>query len=335
MPQGIRADGLRYARGRRGRCRASSRASSEPASSAAGSPRLSRRASPENRTRDRSGSPSESSTSDACPLGAPSAVDWWSGTNSVPVSCQKPALSAVTSPATVSLIFSKNVCDSTLDATWRDICVSEFKPAVLRVAHLLDEASVAQGEGGQQPDLLEPFQLVGDEWAVASPAQDQHRADGVADGQWHDRRVMHHQEGCRELGAGGARLAEAPTEHDRPGRHGLIEERLPVQPGQRVLVSDEVGRSAALIARLDPKDILVEARQRAAIDVDVLGGKTHQAFHDLVGVAARHQVDLDRPGKIGRLGRAWTQVRAERARCQSRQALAAEECHARQGVAGT
>ena len=76
----------------------------------------------------------------------------------------------------------------------RHLC-QRVESASLRTSDLVDETGVAQCENGEQTNLLETFQLVGDEWAVASPAQDQHRADGVADGQWHDRRVMHHQEG--------------------------------------------------------------------------------------------------------------------------------------------
>ena len=113
-------------------------------------------------------------------------------------------------------------------------------------------------------------------------------------------------------------FGEAAPEHDRAGGHRLIQQRLPAQPGQGVLVSDEVGRPAALVAGLDSEHVLVEARQRAPVDVDVLGRETHESSHDLMQVTARDHIRLDRPGEIGRLRRVPIEVRAGRARFQSR-----------------
>ena len=251
-----------------------------------------------------------------------------------PVSCQKPARSAPTRRATVSLIFSKKVAGSRLEATCRDICVSESSPRRCALRTCVDKTRVAQCEDGEQADLLEPIELVRDKRTVASPAQDQHCPDGLA-----QRTAARSRCGASpakrgvSVGVRGAAFAEAAAQHDRARGHRLIQQRLPRQPGQRIFVSDEVGWPAALIARLDAEHVLVEARQRAAIDVDVFGGEADEAFHDLVRVAEGDDVRFDRPGEIGRRRWAGIDVRGGRARCQSRQAPEAEGCHGRQEVA--
>ena len=98
---------------------------------------------------------------------------------------------------------------------------------------------------------------------------------------------------------------------------------------------DEVGRAAALIAGLDPKDMLVKARQRAAIDIDVLGREAHEALHDLVRVTAGHEVDLDRPGEIDGSGERGLRSESDVLDVNPGELRRAEGCRARRGVAGT
>ena len=166
-------------------------------------------------------------------------------------------------------------------------------PASLRASDLVHKTRVAQCEDGEQADLLEPIELVRDKRPVTSPAQDQHCPDGLAHGQRHDRGMAHRLQSGRDVGVRGAAFGEAAAQHDRARGHRLIQQRLPRQPGQRIFVSDEVGWPAALIARLDAEHVLVEARQGAPVDVDVFGGETDEASHDLVRVAEGDDVRFD------------------------------------------
>ncbi len=65
------------------------------------------------------------------------------------------------------------------------------EPAPLCAPHLLDQAGVAQREDGEQPHLLEAVELARDKRTLATPAQDQHRSDGFAERERHDRGVVH------------------------------------------------------------------------------------------------------------------------------------------------
>jgi hypothetical protein len=181
------------------------------------------------------------------------------------------------------------------------------------------------------PTCCRPSSSRGTKGPVAAPAQDQDRANGVSDGEGNDRGVAYREQRRGEVGFGIRALAEAAAEHDRSGGHRLVEERLPGQPGHRILATDEVGRAARLVAGLDPEHVLIEARQRAAVHLDDLGGKTHESPHDLVRVAAGDEI-LDRPGRLGLLRHLRAQVRDERARCQSQRAPGAGGCHAHRGV---
>ena len=110
--------------------------------------------------------------------------------------------------------------------------MSESSPATLRALHLLDEAGVAQREDCEQPDVLQAFELVGNEWPVAAPAQNQHRADGLAERERNDRCVLYRKQCRREIRSGGAAIAKAAAEHDRPCGNSALEEGLPRQPCQ-------------------------------------------------------------------------------------------------------
>ena len=203
---------------------------------------------------------------------------------------------------------SKNDARSRLEAICLDICVSEFEPAPLCAPHLLDQAGVAQREDGEQPHLLEAVELTRDKRTLATPAQDQHRSDGFAERERHDRGVVHGEQQLSEFRVGVSAFAEAAAVHDRAGGDSLIQQRLPRQPAQWVLMADEVRGATALVAGLHPKYVLVEAGQRAAIDVGVLGRKADEAFHDLVRVPAGYQVRLDQPWDSGRFKQARIQV---------------------------
>src|SRR4029077_8261081 len=156
----------------------------------------------------------------------------------------------------------------------RDLCQGG-ESAWLCATHLLDQASVAEREDCEQPDLLEAVELVRNKRTVASSAQDQHRADGFPDGERHDRRMVNREQRRRELRVVVSAFAKAAPIHDSSGGYGLIQQRLPGQPAQWVLVPDEVRGPTALVARLHPQHVLVEARPRAPIDLDVLGRKTN------------------------------------------------------------
>jgi hypothetical protein len=117
---------------------------------------------------------------------------------------------------------------------------------------------------------------------------------GVAEGQRHDPGVLDLEERRRDAWLDAEAAPEGAPDDDRPARDGRVEKRLTRKPAQRVLVSDEIGGPADLVARLDPKDVLVDTRQRAPIRLGSPGRECHQAPHDLVRVALREEIGLDR-----------------------------------------
>jgi hypothetical protein len=84
---------------------------------------------------------------------------------------------------------------------------------------------------------------------------------------------------------------------------------LPLQPAHGVFLTDEIRRSAALIAGLDPQHMLIEARQGAAVSVGVLSREAHQPSHDLVRITARDEVRLDCSNPSPRFERRRHEVR--------------------------
>ena len=207
-----------------------------------------------------------------------------------------------------------------------------LQPTMLGGAEIVDDACVPECEHREQADLLEAVQLRRPERPVGLPAEDEHGSDGVPERQRHDRGVLHVGQ-RRGEGRFRPRTEPAPG-HNRPGRDRLEQQRLPLQPGHLVLMTDEIGLAPALVARFDAKDVLIEAREGAPVDVEVLRGEPHQPPHDLMSVTAGDEVDLDGARKPGHL-RVSGRVRAGRARCRCRRARGAGGCRGRRGAGGT